>query len=87
MKAAGASKDEIKSAVEALNALKLELAEKVCPSEAHTHVKTPKAAPKKEFNRASFEDLLKRRFFYAPSFEIYGGEKLNTSFPTMVWVV
>lgn len=62
MKAAGASKDEIKSAVEALNALKLELAEK-----------TPKAAPKKEFNRASFEDLLKRRFFYAPSFEIYGG--------------
>lgn len=30
--------------------------------------------PKEEkFNRSEVEDLLKRRFFYAPSFEIYGG--------------
>ena len=26
------------------------------------------------FNRAGLEDLLKRRFFYAPAFSIYGGQ-------------
>ena len=34
-------------------------------------------APKQEkFERSKLEDLLKRRFFFVPSFEIYGG-KLN----------
>jgi hypothetical protein len=30
--------------------------------------------PKDTFNRAGLEDLVKRRFFYAPAFSIYGGE-------------
>ena len=31
-------------------------------------------APKQEkFDRAKLEDLLKRRFFFVPAFEIYGG--------------
>ena len=34
-------------------------------------------APKDEkFDRGKLEDLLKRRFFYVPSFEIYGGKYL-----------
>jgi glycyl-tRNA synthetase len=34
-----------------------------------------KLEAKKEpkFNRAGLEDLAKRRFFFAPAFEIYGG--------------
>ena len=33
-------------------------------------------APKQEkFDRAKLEDLLKRRFFFVPSFEIYGGRQ------------
>ena len=32
-------------------------------------------APKQEkFERSKLEDLLKRRFFFVPSFEIYGGK-------------
>lgn len=62
LKTSGASKDEIKAAVEKLNVLKAELA-----------AKTPVLPSKKTFSRPVFEDLLKRRFFYAPSFEIYGG--------------
>ena len=31
-------------------------------------------APKEEkFDRSKLEDLLKRRFFFVPAFEIYGG--------------
>ena len=34
-------------------------------------------APKQEkFDRAKLEDLLKRRFFFVPSFEIYGGRQV-----------
>lgn len=29
------------------------------------------------FERGSLESLLIRRFFYAPAFEIYGGESLS----------
>ena len=29
--------------------------------------------PKGAFNRPGLEDLVKRRFFYAPAFSIYGG--------------
>ena len=33
--------------------------------------------PKQEkFDRAKLEDLLKRRFFFVPSFEIYGGRQV-----------
>lgn len=36
--------------------------------------KEKELAPKeKKFDRAGLEDLLKRRFFYAPAFSIYGG--------------
>ena len=31
------------------------------------------AVSKPSFNRASLESLLTKRFFYAPSFQIYGG--------------
>lgn len=31
------------------------------------------APPEASFNRGALEDLLKRRFFYAPAFSIYGG--------------
>jgi hypothetical protein len=27
------------------------------------------------FDKVGFEELMKRRFFFAPAFEIYGGEK------------
>lgn len=30
--------------------------------------------PPDSFDRGKCEDLLKRRFFYAPAFEIYGGD-------------
>ena len=36
--------------------------------------KEKELAPREKFNRAALEDLLKRRFFYAPSFSIYGGK-------------
>lgn len=62
MKGNKAPKEETKVEIDILNGLKAKLAEK-----------TPKKAEEKGFNRASFEDTLKRRFFYAPSFEIYGG--------------
>eukprot|EP00048_Salpingoeca_helianthica_P015207 m.225618 g.225618 ORF g.225618 m.225618 type:complete len:669 (-) comp16741_c0_seq1:134-2140(-) len=61
MKGNSAPKEQIKAEVDALNALKAQLAEK-----------QPKKATS-DFSRPVFEDLLKRRFFYAPSFEIYGG--------------
>ena len=67
LKTSGAAKEEIKAAVEKLSALKSELADK-----------TPKLPSKKAFSRPVFEDLLKRRFFYAPSFEIYGGKRERT---------
>ena len=31
-----------------------------------------------KFDRPKFEDFLKRRFFFAPAFEIYGGTMLFT---------
>jgi len=38
-------------------------------------LKEKELAPQDEnsFDRAKLEDLLKRRFFFVPSFEIYGG--------------
>lgn len=59
LKANKADKDTIQAALEELLQKKKELAEKF--------------PPKKEFDRKSFEDLMRRRFFYAPAFEIYGG--------------
>lgn len=39
--------------------------------------KEKELAPKEtHFDRAGLEDLVKRRFFYAPAFSIYGGEPI-----------
>lgn len=41
-----------------------------------------------EFSKADFDSLLSRRFFFAPAFEIYGGESrlLSNSAPSWVWL-
>lgn len=67
MKANKAPKDKIQQAVAKL----LELKEQLKVEE------DKKTAEKKESmeRRAGLEDLLLRKFFYIPSFEIYGGEK------------
>ena len=65
LKKDGAGADDIKDAVAALQALKIsagELSEKLTANE-----------PK--FNRKSFDDLIIRKMFVVPSFEIHGGVK------------
>ena len=65
MKKDGAPADKIGEAVQALQALKLEagtLTEKLKGDEP-------------EFNRKAFDDLIIRKMFVVPSFEIHGGVK------------
>jgi len=65
LKKDGADADVIKEAVAALQALKItagELSEKL-------------AANEPQFNRKSFDDLIIRKMFVVPSFEIHGGVK------------
>lgn len=65
LKKDGASADDIGEAVKALQALKIsagELSEKLKGDEP-------------EFNRKSFDDLVIRKMFVVPSFEIHGGVK------------
>jgi len=65
LKKDGADADTIQQAVAALQALKISaggLAEKIAASEP-------------EFNRKSFDDLIIRKMFVVPSFEIHGGVK------------
>lgn len=65
LKKDGASAEAIEEAVNALQALKItagELAEKLKGGEP-------------EFNRKSFDDLVIRKMFVVPSFEIHGGVK------------
>eukprot|EP00004_Rigifila_ramosa_P003996 TRINITY_DN1437_c2_g1_i1.p1 TRINITY_DN1437_c2_g1~~TRINITY_DN1437_c2_g1_i1.p1 ORF type:complete len:797 (-),score=268.61 TRINITY_DN1437_c2_g1_i1:34-2256(-) len=65
LKAAGAPKEEILKNIEKLAELRAALA---------LHLKdisAPEAA--EAFDRAGFENLLKRKYFVAPAFEIYGG--------------
>lgn len=57
LKKGKAPKAEIDAAVAILKKLKAEI----------------EAVKPKEWDRTPFEDLLKRRFVYAPAFEIYGG--------------
>eukprot|EP00499_Haloplacidia_sp_CaronLabIsolate_P015083 CAMPEP_0196775576 /NCGR_PEP_ID=MMETSP1104-20130614/4107_1 /TAXON_ID=33652 /ORGANISM="Cafeteria sp., Strain Caron Lab Isolate" /LENGTH=734 /DNA_ID=CAMNT_0042145745 /DNA_START=12 /DNA_END=2216 /DNA_ORIENTATION=- len=64
LKASGAAQETVTAAVEELKRLKVELAAAVAAEEAESGV---------QFDRAQFEDLMKRRMFYVPSFEIYGG--------------
>lgn len=65
LKKDGAASDAVGEAVKALQTLKLEsaeLSEKVKGNEP-------------EFNRKSFDDLIIRKMFVVPSFEIHGGVK------------
>lgn len=65
LKKDGASGDAVGEAVKALQALKLEatgLSEKLKGDEP-------------EFNRKSFDDLIIRKMFVVPSYEIHGGVK------------
>lgn len=63
LKQSGAPELDIKKAVNELKLRKKALEDKEF-----------ELAPKKDsFDRGRMEDLLKRRFYYAPSFEIYGG--------------
>ena len=65
LKKDGAAAEKIGEAVKALQALKLEaseLSEKLKGDEP-------------EFNRKSFDDLIIRKMFVVPSFEIHGGVK------------
>ena len=65
LKKDGAAAESIEEAVKALQALKIsaaELSEKVKGNEP-------------EFNRKSFDDLIIRKMFVVPSFEIHGGVK------------
>ena len=65
LKKDGAAADAIDEAVKALQALKIsaaELSDKLKGTEP-------------EFNRKSFDDLIIRKMFVVPSFEIHGGVK------------
>lgn len=65
LKKDGASADAIAEAVDALQQMKIsvgELAEKLKGNEP-------------DFNRKSFDDLVIRKMFVVPSFEIHGGVK------------
>ncbi|EJK75541.1 hypothetical protein THAOC_02729, partial [Thalassiosira oceanica] len=66
-KASSSNADEIGSAVEALKALKLE-AEVL-------RLKKEELDPTVQFNRKSFDELILRKMFIVPSFEIHGGVK------------
>lgn len=65
LKADKASKDQITAAISQLKELKLKLEEELKVNSAGKDAT-------KAF-RAGFEDLMLRKFFYVPSFEIYGG--------------
>ncbi|RKO86676.1 hypothetical protein BDK51DRAFT_29181, partial [Blyttiomyces helicus] len=66
LKSQKVSKDEIKPAVDKLLQLKENLKEHLAKMEAAGE------GPAK-FDRSALEQLLTRRFFFAPSFQIYGG--------------
>ena len=61
----GASADVIDEAVKALKALKI----------SATELSAKLTANEPQFNRKSFDDLIIRKMFVVPSFEIHGGVK------------
>ena len=65
LKKDGANADNIKEAVAALQDLKITAGE----------LSTKLAANEPAFNRKSFDDLIIRKMFVVPSFEIHGGVK------------
>ncbi len=69
MKAEGADANAIALEVDALKELKAQLAALEVTD---------------KFDRASLEELLKKRFFYAPAFNIYGGTLLSDTISLFV---
>ena len=65
LKKDGAAADVIEEAVKALQALKI----------SATDLSEKLKADEPQFNRKSFDDLIIRKMFVVPSFEIYGGVK------------
>jgi len=65
LKKDGADAENIKEAVAALQALKISAGELSAKIEAN----------EPQFNRKSFDDLIIRKMFVVPSFEIHGGVK------------
>jgi len=65
LKKDGADADNIKEAVEALQVLKISAGE----------LSSKLTANEPQFNRKSFDDLIIRKMFVVPSFEIHGGVK------------
>lgn len=59
------SKDKLGPEISALTQIKAELAK--------LELQSGKIDKEPAFDRTAFEELLKRRFYYAPSFQIYGG--------------
>ncbi len=76
LKESGAPTLEINLAVRELKARKKILEAKELELEA----------PAEKFDRGKLEDLLKRRFFYTPAFEIYGGINSYYHACTNIWV-
>jgi WHEP-TRS domain len=65
LKKDGVGADEIASAISKLQALKIEASEMAAKLESSTE----------QFNRKVFDELLLRKMFVIPSFEIHGGVK------------
>jgi hypothetical protein len=66
LKAEGKAKDALQIDIQRLQELKAGLAEMEKKMAELT-------TEDKKFDRAAFEELMKRRFYYFPSFNIYGG--------------
>lgn len=71
MKAAGATKQEIDAAIEALNGLKLEKAS--IERQLQAAISGSEGSLNREAFRQAVVNTLERRLFYIPSFKIYRG--------------
>lgn len=65
LKASSVAKDELKPEVDKLKAMK--------DAFAKMAIAAKEADAKKKFDRPALESLMSKRFFVAPSFQIYGG--------------
>lgn len=73
LKAAGAPKPDVETAIEALNALKLQKASIEKDLQAAVTGAADGSAVSKEAFRQAVANTLERRLFYIPSFKIYRG--------------
>ena len=76
-----APKDQITAQVEILKALKVELVELEKEMAASSIIDG--GGPKK-FDRAALEELLRKRFYYATSFSIYGGSYFLAAYSVLM---